>query len=76
MNTEILELIEYLKGSCNDIVPAALLFGLDYYTFTKEQEEYIDSEIFMCDQCSWWCGTDEYSSVEENMCQECAPDNE
>ena len=36
-----------------------------------------DSEIFLCDQCGWWCSTDELNNLEgERHCDDCILDSE
>lgn len=41
-----------------------------------ESLEAIDDEIFLCETCGWWCGTDERAPAEicdgDDICDECA----
>lgn len=34
-------------------------------------EEIAQQEIFLCEQCGWWCWGDEHSESVENVCNEC-----
>lgn len=31
----------------------------------------VDQELFLCDQCGWWCATEEMSDHEMLICQDC-----
>ena len=67
------EIVEYLRGTCNAI----------YELTEKEQARfdnakfcaYLDSEIFHCTQCGWWCDIDEEASsdhgLDELTCLQC-----
>ena len=58
--SNICEKIEDLKGTCNSI-------NLDDFTVVELQ--LLDEEIFLCDQCGWWCPIEEIT--EDNICQDC-----
>lgn len=39
--------------------------------------DYIFSEIFLCEQCGWWCEIGEMSSCEdEDQCEDCYDEDE
>lgn len=38
----------------------------------KEFCELLDSLMFRCEVCGWWCGDDEESENESSVCQECS----
>lgn len=65
------EIIDYLVGTCNSIGDLS----------NKEQDRFdeddfcnrLDSQVFNCCHCSWWCSIDEVetSSMGELVCVEC-----
>ena len=59
--SNIQEKIDELNGTCNSI-------NLDDYT--AEELEVLDNEIFLCNDCSWWCPIEEVN--EDNVCTDCA----
>ena len=50
MTEKILEIINFLKGTCHPISNAEEEYG----ELTVEELEEIDEEIFKCDDCGWW----------------------
>jgi hypothetical protein len=72
------QLIEYLRGTANSLSDGLRAIGLEDLDETELHEDTlkrIDDEIFVCEQCGWWCGNDEYGK-KEGHCDECSPDTE
>lgn len=64
------ELAEELIGTCNSCVP-------DERLETQADVVAFDALAFECDQCGWWCSTDELNNDGPcNLCDECEPDDE
>lgn len=72
---DIQKLIESLQGTCSTI-EEHLPEGMEWVDLTKEDHEAIDAEIFLCEQCGWWCERNEESEQEEYVehCKDCAMD--
>lgn len=45
---------------------------LDTEDFTVVELQLLDDEIFLCDECSWWCELGEMSEKGESICTDCA----
>lgn len=63
-------------GSLEETINEVLGKEIDSISDISSQSlEAIDEEIFLCDACGWWCGTDEYSPDPdaEQTCDECLP---
>lgn len=56
---------EELRGTCND-PPSELLDDPDFC-------DGLDSEVFHCDECGWWCGRS--SDQDEPVCFDCADED-
>ncbi len=66
------ELAEHLRGSAGSLPDAlGVLFGLDEDDLVLEDYYELDSRIFECEDCGWWCGEDERSFVKDDVCEEC-----
>lgn len=74
-DSQVKEIIEILQGTCDTLSGAVSEVVGDELSdddLTMEQLEAIDSEIFCCDECSWWCDISEMSECEdENKCTDC-----
>lgn len=68
MNSKLPEIIEYLQGSCHDLEATLEMFET---TFTQEDYEALDAEIFQCDLCGWWWEHNDMSD-EDWICRDCA----
>lgn len=70
IETKFNDLLYFLQGSCNSLTE-------DNQEFLEDNNllERFNNEIFMCEECGWWCGDDERSETQDDMCDECAPDN-
>lgn len=69
------ELVSALQGTCDELNSAINeLFGDDYSDddLTEDDHNFIDNEIFHCDDCGWWYEVVEQSEVEdEKVCNDC-----
>lgn len=74
-NFDIAQLVEDLQGTCGNISDH-LPEGMVEEDLTDDDHNYIDNEIFLCEQCGWWCETSEASEQEEyeGYCNGCAGD--
>lgn len=74
-DTQIDELVDYLRGSCQSITAALYsLFDIDDEDIiTLRQNGIIDDNIFNCATCGWWCDAGEYSEniTDELICFDC-----
>lgn len=70
IDTKFNDLIYYLQGSCNSLTE-------DDRGFLQDNNllERFDSDIFECETCGWWCGDDERSEDQDDVCSECALDD-
>lgn len=69
-NTQLLT--EYLQGTCKSLDEGLdnLYPGMTQDDLTPEDFDEIDNEIFLCDNCGWWC---EISEQDDNgFCLDCA----
>ena len=71
------KIVDICQGTCMETLQSAL----DYcYPDMKEEElngddhNFIDSQIFMCEQCGWWCEVGIYD--EDGICGECVEDRD
>lgn len=68
------QIVEDLKGQASKDLPEVCEDnGIDYESLQLEDLYYIDSEIFNCEQCGWWCEINEIYEGEQNrqICQDC-----
>jgi len=65
-------LIHELQGTCNELNSFLEQHNaedlIDYMPFL----EYLDQNIFLCDDCDWWCELSEMS--DEGVCSQCCSD--
>lgn len=75
---QVRTIIEDLVGTCLTSVSQEVMdLGLDPDEMTERDWDAIDSEIFECDICGWWCSTDELNDTDNGMiCDNCAEDYE
>lgn len=71
----IYEIIEDLKGTCDTLDDACHHYGIEWSDLTSEELGILDSEIFLCDECGWWCEVSDMSE-EENVCDDCNPEED
>lgn len=72
-NFDIHELIISLQGTCT-MVDENLPEGMTVLDLTDEDYATIDNEIFLCDECGWWCENSEQNSEGNGLCNDCSPD--
>ena len=66
-------LISDLLGTCQSLEEACLANDFDNDWLTQKQLNYLDSQIFLCDQCSWWCSTAELENYGDgDLCVDCS----
>lgn len=77
-NFDIQKVIETLQGTSLTLNEAIeMLYGEGFTDMCLESSDYdvMNNEIFLCDQCGWWCEISERADVEEtdgaDMCQDC-----
>lgn len=61
------KVIADLRGTCQILEDV-----VEYWKtgeLSIEDLEYIESEIFLCNGCGWWC--ERCDEVEDNLCQDC-----
>lgn len=78
IDAQIKEVVESLRGTTgsleetiNEVLGIEIESVIDIHT---ESLAAIDEEVFLCEKCGWWCGTDERSPDENDVdiCDECA----
>lgn len=72
-NFDVHELIQSLQGTCTT-TDEHLPDGMSWDDLTKEDHKTIDNEIFLCEECGWWCENDEYHEGE--LCNDCYSGND
>ena len=67
------QIAEHLRGTCmGDIDGAAqTLFGIKEEDLTAEELQTIDLEIFLCEECGWWCERSEEDEENFGYCESC-----
>lgn len=63
-------IVQELSGSCDTLSPVLVFYHLEELEDNQEFLEYLDSQIFQCESCGWWCPIDEQAFEAE--CQDCA----
>lgn len=61
------KVITDLRGTCQTLESVAEYWGAGELSI--EDLEYIESEIFLCNGCGWWC--ERIEEVIDNLCQDC-----
>lgn len=69
---DVNKLIEALQGTCT-IIDDHLPDEMEWSDLTSEDHAEIDDQIFLCDQCGWWC---EISEQNGEICEDCTPYDE
>lgn len=62
-------IIQDLLGTCQVLDEVAAYWGIDELTLADIQ--YIESDIFLCVGCGWWCDLSEQHYDEEPLCDDC-----
>jgi hypothetical protein len=78
MSERIQEIIEQLNGSCTSLGEACEQRGMDQEELTQTELAELDSQIFCCEVCGWWCESGEQSENElhqhREVCTDCEDD--
>lgn len=74
MTTERMALLDKIifeiKGTCGDLDEVAASFGISELMISDLC--YIETEIFCCSNCGWWCEVCEGHDVDgETVCDDC-----
>lgn len=70
-NFDVEELVQDLTGTCQTI-QHFLPEGMEESDLTEQDHEHIDSEIFNCHVCGWWCEQGESREQDgEDVCADC-----
>lgn len=75
-NEQIDELIGMLQGTCDTLDSALRELTNDEFVeddLSEDNHDKIANEIFLCEECGWWCETSESNESEsgENICDDC-----
>lgn len=74
-NEQVNSIINYLQGSTSSLGNAVDMVTDSGYTendLTEEQLHTIDNNIFLCNQCGWWCDISESNEIDgEIVCNDC-----
>lgn len=67
------QIIDTLRGTCD-----SLSHVLDYHEASHLQDHmpflnYLDNQIFCCEQCMWWCEINEMTDGDRWECRDCSP---
>lgn len=78
-NFDVQIIIERLQGQCMLSLNDAIEEEYPEMTeddLTPEDHNAIDNEIFLCDECGWWCEISEATDIEseDGKCKDCAGD--
>ena len=82
-NFDINPIIERLQGNCmmtlNDAIEE-LHPEMTEDDLTEGDRNQFDNELFLCDQCGWWCEISEQCAVEDSCantgyCSDCCEEN-
>lgn len=71
---EIIEnVIDDLRGTCSSLDKVLDYYGSSFEELSLENCDQIDSEIFNCECCGWWCDISELSSKIDDalVCTDC-----
>lgn len=73
---EILDrIIQDLRGTCQVLDEVAAYWGAGELSI--EDLQYIESEIFLCEGCGWWCELCEQHMTDDGpLCSDCAEGEE
>lgn len=70
------ELCDILQGTCESLGTKLEQMYPDMVEedLTTDELFKIDSTVFLCETCGWWCEISEMADNGEWICQECADD--
>ena len=67
------KIVHELLGSCDSLDSAIERNNAPNIWLNSEFCEFLDSRIFLCDNCGWWHNQSEMSEQEDWVCINCAP---
>lgn len=66
------QIVEYLNGSCETLHHALDTFDATTLEDDEKFLNYLDSEIFNCSCCGWWCEVSDINEQDsEFVCNDC-----
>ena len=73
-NDKLEAIVERLEGQCLiDLEQAMEEEGVIHLLDDTDTLQQIDERIFQCEQCGWWCSTDElHDDSNEKTCEDCS----
>ena len=80
-DADVTRLAEELRGTCRDLDETCeTLLGMEWTPNATDADcDELDSVVFRCDACDWWCSNDEEAYEEDGvepgaapMCRDCA----
>lgn len=75
---DIQKVIEALQGTSESLhsIVEQLYPDVDVMRdFTNADYNEIDNQMFLCEECGWWCEVSQYGK-EDGKCEDCSPDND
>lgn len=75
-NFNVYDITEYLQGTSITLEQALTdhYEGMVEEDLTDQDRDDIDNDIFLCEDCGWWCEISEESEEEPGKCEDCAND--
>lgn len=76
-DVQIQEIINNLRGTTGSLdlqIESIIGDGHDAGDIDPVCLDQIDSDIFLCNACGWWCDKDEEAEDEWGTCEECSED--
>jgi len=67
------QVIQSLQGTCDTLYSALEYYEVQHLEDNLEFLQYLDSQIFLCDDCGWWCEISEESGESDTdlVCYDC-----
>lgn len=76
MDAKLLEkIIHDLQGTCQSLSGCLENYDLEEDDLSPDDLEEIDNNIFLCEECGWWCGLEELDEGHDQgmRCEDCCP---
>jgi hypothetical protein len=68
---------EELRGQCvHSLLDVLERVELPELEGDQDFTTALDGEVFLCDQCGWWCEVCEESKSSSGCCTDCQPDDD
>ncbi len=72
---QLQKIIDHLRGSTGNLEETYREETSIHFDNAPARDlHFIDEQIFNCEVCGWWCGTDEMAEDKDMVCDECADD--